>query len=114
MLRLFVIVFFVKQKAAYEMRISDWSSDVCSSDLRLLPGSSMRTSGIGFHSFLQLLAGTEGHHGPGRDRDFLAGLRVAAGPLVLAPQVEIAEARQLDLAAALQRLAQGVKEIGRA
>src|SRR3546814_8274338 len=27
------IVFFVKQKAAYEMRISDWSSDVCSSDL---------------------------------------------------------------------------------
>src|SRR3546814_10797520 len=25
--------FFCKQKAAYEMRISDWSSDVCSSDL---------------------------------------------------------------------------------
>src|SRR3546814_18776435 len=25
---------FVKQKTAYEMRISDWSSDVCSSDLR--------------------------------------------------------------------------------
>src|SRR3546814_10295462 len=28
--------FFFKQKTAYEMRISDWSSDVCSSDLRLL------------------------------------------------------------------------------
>src|SRR3546814_20901720 len=27
-------MFFVKQKTAYEMRISDWSSDVCSSDLR--------------------------------------------------------------------------------
>src|SRR3546814_19918732 len=27
--------FFVKQKTAYEMRISDWSSDVCSSDLVL-------------------------------------------------------------------------------
>src|SRR3546814_20228848 len=27
------VVFFVKQKTAYEMRISDWSSDVCSSDL---------------------------------------------------------------------------------
>src|SRR3546814_9036368 len=27
------LVFFFKQKAAYEMRISDWSSDVCSSDL---------------------------------------------------------------------------------
>src|SRR3546814_3434669 len=30
---LLVIFFFVKQKTAYEMRISDWSSDVCSSDL---------------------------------------------------------------------------------
>src|SRR3546814_10696602 len=29
-----VYVFFFKQKTAYEMRISDWSSDVCSSDLR--------------------------------------------------------------------------------
>src|SRR3546814_14290853 len=28
------MLFFVKQKTAYEMRISDWSSDVCSSDLR--------------------------------------------------------------------------------
>src|SRR3546814_10283699 len=27
------VVFFFKQKTAYEMRISDWSSDVCSSDL---------------------------------------------------------------------------------
>src|SRR3546814_13233392 len=30
---LFYFVFFFKQKTAYEMRISDWSSDVCSSDL---------------------------------------------------------------------------------
>src|SRR3546814_4801841 len=28
-----VLCFFFKQKTAYEMRISDWSSDVCSSDL---------------------------------------------------------------------------------
>src|SRR3546814_4917897 len=33
---LFVIFFFFKQKTAYEMRISDWSSDVCSSDLTSL------------------------------------------------------------------------------
>src|SRR3546814_16934610 len=33
MLMLVVFVFFFKQKTAYEMRISDWSSDVCSSDL---------------------------------------------------------------------------------
>src|SRR3546814_1832315 len=30
----FILFFFFKQKTAYEMRISDWSSDVCSSDLR--------------------------------------------------------------------------------
>src|SRR3546814_10616649 len=30
---MFCLVFFFKQKTAYEMRISDWSSDVCSSDL---------------------------------------------------------------------------------
>src|SRR3546814_3586051 len=34
LLRCFVcLFFFFKQKTAYEMRISDWSSDVCSSDL---------------------------------------------------------------------------------
>src|SRR3546814_6601550 len=31
-----IFVFFFKQKTAYEMRISDWSSDVCSSDLPLI------------------------------------------------------------------------------
>src|SRR3546814_8593662 len=36
-----MVIFFFKQKTAYEMRISDWSSDVCSSDL--FPGS---TGGI--------------------------------------------------------------------
>src|SRR3546814_6540947 len=35
MLCSFVLFFFFKQKTAYEMRISDWSSDVCSSDLDL-------------------------------------------------------------------------------
>src|SRR3546814_5562361 len=32
-----VFFFFFKQKTAYEMRISDWSSDVCSSDLNKRP-----------------------------------------------------------------------------
>src|SRR3546814_6806941 len=31
------LFFFFKQKTAYEMRISDWSSDVCSSDLVMPP-----------------------------------------------------------------------------
>src|SRR3546814_154448 len=30
----FLMFFFFKQKTAYEMRMSDWSSDVCSSDLK--------------------------------------------------------------------------------
>src|SRR3546814_1277828 len=33
----FVLFFFLKQKTAYEMPISDWSSDVCSSDLIVQP-----------------------------------------------------------------------------
>src|SRR3546814_9172323 len=33
------VFFFFKQKTAYEMRISDWSSDVCSSDLLGKPGA---------------------------------------------------------------------------
>src|SRR3546814_9546320 len=41
---LFSFVFFFKQKTAYEMRISDWSSDVCSSDL--LYGLSGAASGL--------------------------------------------------------------------
>src|SRR3546814_5139834 len=33
-----ICIFFFKQKTAYEMRISDWSSDVCSSDLVKIDG----------------------------------------------------------------------------
>src|SRR3546814_2707939 len=39
-------VFFFKQKTAYEMRISDWSSDVCSSDL------AVRATGAGWLQWL--------------------------------------------------------------
>src|SRR3546814_386738 len=44
------LFFFVKQKTAYEMRISDWSSDVCSSDLLALSlntaaGKALKASG---------------------------------------------------------------------
>src|SRR3546814_2501150 len=42
---LFLCFFFCKQKTAYEMRISDWSSDVCSSDLVALR-SDRRARGI--------------------------------------------------------------------
>src|SRR3546814_1176492 len=36
------LFFFFKQKTAYEMRISDWSSDVCSSDLQVLESFAFR------------------------------------------------------------------------
>src|SRR3546814_2641788 len=39
------VFFFFKQKTAYEMRISDWSSDVCSSDLPPLIHDSGRPGG---------------------------------------------------------------------
>src|SRR3546814_6300169 len=38
---LFLFFFFFKQKTAYEMRISDWSSDVCSSDLGAVGGGAL-------------------------------------------------------------------------
>src|SRR3546814_7597362 len=65
--------FFFKQKTAYEMRISDWSSDVCSSDLRKMFGpsgliSDQRHVGRSARSG-ELLRGT---------RDPLASLRLCA------------------------------------
>src|SRR3546814_4706381 len=40
---LFEFFFFFKQKTAYELRISDWSSDVCSSDLH---GADLRSAAV--------------------------------------------------------------------
>src|SRR3546814_3883926 len=40
-------VFFFKQKTAYEMRIIDWSSDVCSSDLGRVGTRGERSGGLG-------------------------------------------------------------------
>src|SRR3546814_8477323 len=40
------VVFFFKQKQAYELRISDWSSDVCSSDLNFDRDRSTQTTSV--------------------------------------------------------------------
>src|SRR3546814_2185162 len=70
-------MFFVfKQKTAYEMRISDWSSDVCSSDLGL---------------------------GRCLDRHRLAGTRIAARRCLALRNREGAEADQANLVALLER-----------
>src|SRR3546814_11769790 len=54
---------FFKQKTAYEMRMSDWSSDVCSSDLAVAGSEVVGTA-------YRLHAGEDGHElrdaGPGR------------------------------------------------
>src|SRR3546814_6205452 len=47
--------FFVKQKTAYELRISDWSSDVCSSDLAEMERDLVRERAL-----LQRLAAVRG------------------------------------------------------
>src|SRR3546814_8568574 len=65
---LLVVVFFCKQKTAYEMRISDWSSDVCSSDLRHGP-------------VLVRDGGPCGHRPSGLDHRILYRHQLPSGPL---------------------------------
>src|SRR3546814_6164512 len=68
----FIRIFFFKQKTAYEMRISDWSSDVCSSDLEvgklvhiLAPSSPLASGERGEEKIIRRLR--EGHRGRCRD-----------------------------------------------
>src|SRR3546814_4119913 len=56
-LELCLVVFFFKQKTAYEMRISDWSSDVCSSDFGGLADQMPRHKNIRCHAICLNLHG---------------------------------------------------------
>src|SRR3546814_8572502 len=47
-----IVFFFFKQKTAYEMRISDWSSDVCSSDLLTSLSAAVRYRGCYHPAYL--------------------------------------------------------------
>src|SRR3546814_9549528 len=49
------MVFFFKQKTAYEMRISDWSSDVCSSDLAIHVATGYMPQRFGLYEDLSVL-----------------------------------------------------------
>src|SRR3546814_9066144 len=51
-------LFFFKQKTAYEMRISDWSSDVCSSDLAIRIGHA-RKQLVGDRDLARIVAGRD-------------------------------------------------------
>src|SRR3546814_9309604 len=60
------LLIFFKQKTAYELRISDWSSDVCSSDLRVLRRAPdvalVARAGDHDHSSLERIADREPQH----------------------------------------------------
>src|SRR3546814_10548497 len=56
-------MYFFKQKTAYEMRISDWSSDVCSSDLACVAARAYRVRGG------RRRAGTDERNHPGNEPD---------------------------------------------
>src|SRR3546814_8804717 len=66
MFLLYVLFFFFKQKTAYEMRISDWSSDVCSSDLDREQRALIRQHRVEEERVGE--AGQEGDDGPGGDQ----------------------------------------------
>src|SRR3546814_6665559 len=93
-------VFFFKQKTAYEMRISDWSSDVCSSDLILEHRLRVAVAGIaGRGHRRQADAGAAGtdllYHGGG-DLQHQAGAvfdaaAIGVGTLVDAAAQELVE-----------------------
>src|SRR3546814_7788083 len=56
----YLVFFFFKQKTAYEMRISDWSSDVCSSDLN---GSAMQFDTRTMNLALKIIDGVTAERG---------------------------------------------------
>src|SRR3546814_5129411 len=73
---LYFFFFFFKQKTAYEMRISDWSSDVCSSDLPSSPRSCAFDDR--FLVVLLVIPVTAARSGGGRIRGLAAACAVVA------------------------------------
>src|SRR3546814_10663189 len=89
-------LFFFKQNTAYEMRISDWSSDVCSSDLlgaaaiRYLKDRSAATDIIGISRTPDTLKalGVQGRFGDYDDSASLASAYAGPDRLLIIPTVE--------------------------
>src|SRR3546814_987839 len=73
-----VLIFFFKQKTAYEMRISDWSSDVCSSDLPAEPFVQRHDLARRADRFHRSVGQESQHRGVG-DVDMGEGARVRGG-----------------------------------
>src|SRR3546814_5214050 len=98
--------FFFKQKTAYELRISDWSSDVCSSDL---PGLDLDSDDDAWAA----IGGDPAHPQHGMHR-LLAGLGVERGAVLPWPgatgfgQVSGARTRKIGRASCRERVCQSV------
>src|SRR3546814_10039972 len=76
--------FFFKQKTAYEMRISDWSSDVCSSDLggrRHAASQQLPDDIIEAHWIAPLACRLEARHGAGCGCIGRPRRRITEGPV---------------------------------
>src|SRR3546814_3549215 len=72
------MVLFVKQKTAYEMRISDWSSDVCSSDLSKDTAPIAGEAGLGDRRNM-IFSGTAATYGRGQAVVVATGMGTAMG-----------------------------------
>src|SRR3546814_8806959 len=88
--------FFFKQKTAYEMRISDWSSDVCSSDLHHRRVDLVVATARDPHPRVTWHPDGGGRTGPRVDPDQLDGVGAAARHLLTATRVR-AEGRTEEL-----------------
>src|SRR3546814_12790821 len=91
-----VFFFFFKQKTAYEMRISDWSSDVCSSDLvgQFALIGCHAGGGVALHMF------DRGEALPRREQDVFRGDVVLSVHEPLAPRLRPSHWLRANLSAA--------------
>src|SRR3546814_4461056 len=99
--------FFFKQKTAYEMRISDWSSDVCSSDLNVVVAADYPDGAVGLQYAPRLLQ-------PGMGEGVVSAQRIEFVPIIIdrihAPALgpEQIAAEQIGRASCRERVCQYV------
>src|SRR3546814_10067105 len=104
------LFFFFKQKTAYEMRISDWSSDVCSSDLCCHAISKLAlTDRIGAIGMPTLIVVGEDDPGTPVSMHVTINEKIAGSELVILPT-----ARHLSNIEAVEPFNAALLEIGRA
>src|SRR3546814_15680781 len=102
-----VVFFFFKQKTAYEMRISDWSSDVCSSDLLVRDGVSAEGEGDRLVEEQNAYLAQESEAGLSKKPNKADWLEGTWSGIKVAP----AEARSGETAAHLYHLQQNARQL---